>query len=240
MAERIFIAEDDDSIRELLRCTLESFGYTVSDFADGQALLDQIEPACLPDLVILDIMMPVKDGLQTLSELRQREETRDLPAIMVTAKDAEIDKVRGLDLGADDYITKPFGILELSSRVKAVLRRSARGGRPAQVIQIGDIVLDSGKVVVYQGKQELELTNKEFKLLSLLMRNCGIALPREEILNKVWGYDYIGETRTLDMHIRSLRQKLGDDAETPRYIKTVRSVGYKFMEPSRTAGGDGA
>lgn len=230
MKQRIYIAEDDGGIRELIRCTLESFGFDAFEFPDGEALLNQIQrEGTVPDLVILDIMMPVKDGLETLKELREHGLTARVPVILVTAKDAEIDKVRGLDLGADDYITKPFGILELSSRVKAVLRRSGGSQEGPEVLRAGDLRLDTGRVEVRQGEREVELTNKEFKLLALLMKNAGIALPREEILNRVWGYDYIGETRTLDMHIRSLRQKLGDTAENPKYIKTVRSVGYKFI-----------
>ena len=230
MKQRIYIAEDDGGIRELIRCTLESFGFDAFEFPDGEALLSQIRrEGAVPDLVILDIMMPVKDGLETLKELRAHGLTARVPVILVTAKDAEIDKVRGLDLGADDYITKPFGILELSSRVKAVLRRSGGVPEGPAVLAAGDLRLDTGRVEVRQGSREVELTNKEFKLLALLMQNTGIALPREEILNRVWGYDYIGETRTLDMHIRSLRQKLGDTAENPKYIKTVRSVGYKFI-----------
>lgn len=230
MKQRIYIAEDDGGIRELIRCTLESFGFDAFEFPDGEALLNQIQrEGTVPDLVILDIMMPVKDGLETLKELREHGLTARVPVILVTAKDAEIDKVRGLDLGADDYITKPFGILELSSRVKAVLRRSGGPQEGPEVLCAADLRLDTGRVEVCQGEREVELTNKEFKLLALLMKNAGIALPREEILNRVWGYDYIGETRTLDMHIRSLRQKLGDTAENPKYIKTVRSVGYKFI-----------
>lgn len=230
MKQRIYIAEDDGGIRELIRCTLESFGFDAFEFPDGEALLNQIQrEGTVPDLVILDIMMPVKDGLETLKELREHGLTARVPVILVTAKDAEIDKVRGLDLGADDYITKPFGILELSSRVKAVLRRSGGSQEGPEVLSAADLRLDTGRVEVRQGEREVELTNKEFKLLALLMKNAGIALPREEILNRVWGYDYIGETRTLDMHIRSLRQKLGDTAENPKYIKTVRSVGYKFI-----------
>jgi len=178
----------------------------------------------VPDLVLLDIMLPDMDGLEIVKKLRSRPDTVRIPIILVTAKTTELDKVKGLDIGADDYLTKPFGVMELISRVKALLRRS-RALQDDKQLVIGDITLDSERREVHVGGELCELTFKEFELLKLLMVNAGIVLHRDTIMSDVWGTDYEGESRTLDMHIKTLRQKLG---EAGNMIKTVRNVGYKM------------
>ena len=178
----------------------------------------------VPDLVLLDIMLPDMDGLEIVKKLRSRPDTVRVPIILVTAKTTELDKVKGLDIGADDYLTKPFGVMELISRVKALLRRSRALQDDKQMV-LGDITLDSERREVHVGGELCELTFKEFELLKLLMVNAGIVLHRDTIMSDVWGTDYEGESRTLDMHIKTLRQKLG---EAGNMIKTVRNVGYKM------------
>lgn len=178
----------------------------------------------VPDLVLLDIMLPDMDGLEIVKKLRSRPDTVRVPIILVTAKTTELDKVKGLDIGADDYLTKPFGVMELISRVKALLRRS-RALQDDKQLVLGDITLDSERREVHVGGELCELTFKEFELLKLLMVNAGIVLHRDTIMSDVWGTDYEGESRTLDMHIKTLRQKLG---EAGNMIKTVRNVGYKM------------
>ena len=174
-------------------------------------------------------MLPDIDGIEAVKRIRKNPAFADLPIMMLTAKDSELDKVIGLDAGADDYLTKPFGILELKARVQALLRRTSRSRRPA-VLTGKDLRLNCDTRDVYRGEERIELTFKEFELLKLLMENTDRVMSRAELLNLVWGIDFEGETRTLDMHIRTLRQKLGDDAENPRYIHTVRGVGYRFCE----------
>lgn len=225
MNSRIYVAEDDDNIREILRCTLESHGYITQVYDTAPPLLAAMEQQ-LPDLVLLDIMMPEMDGAEALRRIKQDPRTREVPVIFLTAKSGEIDKVRGLDLGAEDYITKPFGLLELAARVRAVLRRNA----PAQQQRLvgGDIVIDLDNHEVTCGGTPVELTLKEYELLRILI-DRGRVVPRDELLSEIWGYDFVGETRTLDMHIKTLRAKLHDDVDNPRYIKTIRSVGYKFI-----------
>ena len=171
--------------------------------------------------------MPGMDGLQALRLLKQERRTAGVPVIFLTAKSSEIDKVKGLDLGAEDYITKPFGLLELAARVRAALRRQPPERQ--HILRGGDIVIDVDDHAVTRAGQPLELTLKEFELLRILIANRERVVPREELLNEIWGYDFAGETRTLDMHIKTLRAKLGDDVEHPRYIKTIRAVGYKFI-----------
>ena len=222
----IYIVEDDDNIRELEDYALRSGGFTAESFSGGS----DFWAACrkeIPDLVLLDIMLPEEDGLQILRQLRANPATKLVPVIMVTAKTTELDVVKGLDLGADDYIPKPFGIMELLSRVKAVLRRSKRAPEPDAVFSYGDILLDDKRRVVTAGGSVCELTYKEYELLKLLLRNQRLVLTREKILQSVWGYNFEGETRTVDMHIKTLRQKLG---ESGSLIKTVRNVGYKIGE----------
>ena len=222
----IYVAEDDDNIREILRCTLDSYGYATRVFDSAPQLLEAIREQ-LPDLILMDIMMPGMDGLQALRLLKQERRTSGVPVIFLTAKSSEIDKVKGLDLGAEDYITKPSGLLELAARVRAALRRQPPERQ--HILRGGDIVVDVDDHAVTRAGQPLELTLKEFELLRILIANRERVVPREELLNEIWGYDFAGETRTLDMHIKTLRAKLGDDVEHPRYIKTIRAVGYKFI-----------
>lgn len=218
----IYIVEDDKSIREIETFALGNVGYEVKDFANAGEFYKALD-ARKPDLILLDIMLPDEDGLAIVKKLRKWEETRQLPIIMVTAKTTEIDKVKGLDMGADDYMTKPFGVMELISRVKALLRRSAKVQTEERVLQIGEIVLDRDKHTVSVKGHVCDLTYKEYELLKLLMKNAGIVATRETILDRVWGIDFEGESRTLDMHIKNLRQKLLEEGSR---IKTVRNVGY--------------
>ena len=206
MSKAIAVVEDDESIREMLRYYFQSVGYAVRAYESGEALFAGEEGLGLPALYILDIMLPGMDGLEILRRLREGRDTADVPVIMLTARSAEMDRVAGLENGADDYVVKPFGIMELQARVKAVLRRTERRGD--RVFTWGDV----------------ELAYKEFELLKLLFSRRGVALTRDEILQAVWDYDYTGETRTVDMHVKALRQKLGEDI-----ITTVRGVGYKMV-----------
>ncbi len=224
----IFFVEDDDNIRELVVYTLQTVGFEARGFENGKAFFEALS-AQKPELILLDIMLPDEDGLQILKKLKSNPATREIPVIMITAKSTEYDKVIGLDSGADDYITKPFGMMELVSRVKAVLRRtSAKSNHPTHVLTVGPITLDASKYEVTVNGRRLELTHKEFELLRYLMENEGIVLSRNKILEAVWGYDFDGETRTVDVHIRSLRQKLGEWSEL---IETVRGVGYRIGGP---------
>lgn len=224
----IFIVEDDENIREMEGYALKNSGYEVMGFADGDSMLNSL---CgeLPELILLDIMLPGDDGLTVLRKIRENERTKNVPIMIVTAKTTEIDKVRGLDMGADDYLSKPFGIMELVSRVKALLRRSGTKSEKASesksMLAYGCIRLDDSARKVSAGAAEIELTYKEYELLKFLLLNANIVMSRERILSEVWGFDYEGETRTVDMHIKTLRQKLGDAGNA---IKTVRSVGYKL------------
>ena len=217
----IYCVEDERNIRELIVYTLESSGFTARGLESGKELNAAIAEQ-LPDLILLDIMLPGEDGLEILSRLKASEVTKEIPVIMVTAKTSELDKVKGLDLGADDYITKPFGVMELISRVKALLRRTSRINEDSQLIH-EDILMDMDKHAVTVAGQLCELTFKEFELLKYLMLNQGIVLSRDKIMDQVWGFEYEGESRTVDMHIKTLRQKLGAAGGC---IKTVRNVGY--------------
>lgn len=217
----IYIVEDDVNIREIERYALKNSGYEVEEFGSGAQLFARMKKA-LPSLLLLDIMLPDENGLEILSAIRANKETAGIPIIMVTAKTSELDKVKGLDLGADDYITKPFGVMELISRVKALLRRTQSADIEAQ-IHHGDITVDNDKHAVFLGDEPCELTFKEFELLKYLMINKGIVLSRDKIMDQVWGFEYEGESRTVDMHIKTLRQKLGASGGC---IKTVRNVGY--------------
>ncbi len=223
MQALIYIVEDDRNIQEIEMFALKNTGYITEGFANAKSFFSRISER-IPDLILLDIMLPDQDGLEIVRKLRERPETVRVPIILVTAKTTEIDKVKGLDIGADDYLTKPFGVMELISRVKALLRRS-KSIKEDQVIKIKNITLDSEKRTVHVDDTICELTYKEFELLKLLMVNAGIVLRREVIMMDVWGTDYEGESRTLDMHIKTLRQKLGDAGNM---IKTVRNVGYKL------------
>lgn len=223
MAVHIYIVEDDKNIREIEMFALKNSGYAVEEFENAKSFFSRSAEK-VPDLVLLDIMLPDMDGLEIVKKLRSRPDTVRVPIILVTAKTTELDKVKGLDIGADDYLTKPFGVMELISRVKALLRRS-RALQDDKQMLLGDITLDSERREVHVGGELCELTFKEFELLKLLMVNAGIVLHRDTIMSDVWGTDYEGESRTLDMHIKTLRQKLG---EAGNMIKTVRNVGYKM------------
>lgn len=223
MAVHIYIVEDDKNIREIEMFALKNSGYAVEEFENAKSFFSRSAEK-VPDLVLLDVMLPDMDGLEIVKKLRSRPDTVRVPIILVTAKTTELDKVKGLDIGADDYLTKPFGVMELISRVKALLRRSRALQDDKQMV-LGDITLDSERREVHVGGELCELTFKEFELLKLLMVNAGIVLHRDTIMSDVWGTDYEGESRTLDMHIKTLRQKLG---EAGNMIKTVRNVGYKM------------
>ena len=225
MAVHIYIVEDDKNIREIEMFALKNSGYAVEEFENAKSFFSRSAEK-VPDLVLLDIMLPDMDGLEIVKKLRSRPDTVRVPIILVTAKTTELDKVKGLDIGADDYLTKPFGVMELISRVKALLRRSRALQDDKQMV-LGDITLDSERREVHVGGELCELTFKEFELLKLLMVNAGIVLHRDTIMSDVWGTDYEGESRTLDMHIKTLRQKLG---EAGNMIKTVRNVVKVIME----------
>ncbi|HIW93223.1 MAG TPA: response regulator transcription factor [Candidatus Flavonifractor merdipullorum] len=221
MAEAIVLVEDDSSIREMLRYFLQSTGYEVRAYESGEELFAAEEGQEPPVLCLLDIMLPGIDGLEVLRRLRAGAHTRECPVIMLTARTAEMDKVAGLESGADDYIVKPFGLMELQARIKAVLRRTRRPGDT--VLRCGSLEIDTAAREVRRDGVLVELTYKEFELLRLLATRRGTVLSREEILHTVWDYDFTGETRTVDMHVKTLRQKLGE-----QIISTVRGVGYKM------------
>lgn len=221
----IYIIEDDNDIREMETYALKNSGYEVTAFEDSTEFWTAIKKQ-LPKLVILDIMLPKEDGLSILKKLKNDERTQTVPVIMVTAKTSELDKVKGLDMGADDYVSKPFGIMELVSRVKAVLRRYKHEDSK-RVIEYNNIRLDDNKHSVTVDGEPCVLTFKEYELLKYLLVNKGMALSREKLIEAVWGYDFEGESRTVDMHIKTLRQKLGNAGSI---ISTVRNVGYKAGE----------
>lgn len=221
----IYIVEDDASIRELEQYALQTNAYPAQGFADGASFWQGIR-AGVPDLVILDVMLPDEDGYEILGKLRENTATRSVPVIMVTAKTSEIDVVKGLDHGADDYLCKPFGIMEFISRVKAVLRRAhAAAPTPAATLRFGAIQLDNTARTVRVDGEKVELTFKEYELLRLFLEHPGEVLARERIMKDVWDTDDLLESRTIDMHVRTLRQKLGEAGEA---IRTVRKVGYKL------------
>ena len=221
MPETIVIIEDDESIREMLRYYFRSVVYEVGCFESGEAYFET-GGELKPSLFILDIMLPGMDGLEILRRLQADADLGDVPVLMLTARTSEMDKVKGLEGGADDYVVKPFGIMELQARVKALLRRTGRP-RSEAVITCGDLEIDPAAREVRKNGALVELTYKEFELLRLLASRRGMVLTRDDILQAVWDYDFAGETRTVDMHVKTLRQKLGDG-----YIQTVRGVGYKM------------
>lgn len=221
MTKPIVIVEDDESIRTMLEYYFKTLNYQVAAFESGEAMFAELG-ATVPELCILDIMLPGMDGLEILRRLRAAAGTSRVPVIMLTARAAEMDKVAGLELGADDYIAKPFGLMELQARVKAVLRR-AQGAGEQETLKYEDLEIDPAARQVLRGGAMVELTFKEFELLRLLVSCQGRVLTRDEILSQIWGYEFAGETRTVDMHVKALRQKLGEG-----YITTVRGVGYKM------------
>ncbi len=229
--ERIVIVEDDESIRMLLEVALSSNGYKTYGFDNAKSALESMsaEP---PRVVIMDIMMDGMSGIEAARVMRASKQLREIPIIMLTAKDTELDKIIGLDSGADDYMTKPFSVLELCARVRAQLRRS--GGNDTadnadNVLELGGVCLNNNIREVTKQGVSVPLTFKEFELLKYLMENSFRAISREELISRIWGDDYFGETRTLDIHIGTLRQKLSDTAENSSFIKTVRGVGYRFI-----------
>ena len=222
----IYIVEDDLEIRELETYALKSSGFDVMAFDCGKKMDEEVK-VCVPDLFILDIMLPGEDGLSILKRLRTQENTKNVPVIMLTAKSSELDKVKGLDLGADDYIAKPFGILEFVSRVRALLRRSGITKTEIEEtakISLGGVVIDPATRTVTVDGDNIELTYKEYELLKLLMSHPGLVFSRQQILEKIWGVDFNIDTRTVDMHVKTLRQKLGEQGAI---VQTVRNVGYK-------------
>ncbi len=230
--ELIFAVEDEVHIQQLVKYNLETNGYKVLTFESGEALLEEVRNT-IPDLFILDIMLPGVDGLEVCRQLRGNNRTKSIPIIMLTAKSEEFDKVLGLELGADDYLTKPFSVRELVARVKAIFRR-INNSVPAEVdnIKHGDITIDLVRHEVFKNENLLEMPLKEFELLKMLIQNKGKVLSRELLLDKIWGFDYYGETRTVDVHIRYLRQKIEDDDSNPVYIETIRGIGYRFNDKS--------
>ncbi|MBP5362947.1 MAG: response regulator transcription factor [Ruminococcus sp.] len=218
----IYLLEDDNGIQNFVLYALRSSGFDAQGFETPSAFYSAMNER-IPDLLLLDIMLPEEDGISILKKLRDNDNTRDLPIIMLTAKTTEFDKVTGLDSGADDYITKPFGAMELISRINALLRRT-RSIVSENRLTAGDITLIPSRHEVFRGEERLILTLKEYELLAALMKNKGKVIQRDELLSKVWGYDFTGESRTLDVHIRTLRSKLGESGDI---IETVRGVGYK-------------
>lgn len=223
--KKVFIVEDDENIRELVCYALESGGYKAEGFPDAKAFYARLDEE-MPNLVLLDIMLEGEDGYRILKTIRGQQRTHELPVILLTAKTEEMDKVRGLDMGADDYVTKPFSVLELLSRVKAVLRRAPQPDS-GKVLRFKNLVLDPKRREVYLDDEEISLTYKEFEMLRLFLENEEMVLSRNKLMNDVWGTDYLGESRTVDVHVRTLRQKLGDMA---KHLQTVRNVGYKWGE----------
>ena len=219
----IWCVDDDSTIREIEVYTLEQTGFEARGFSDGVSVLEALKTE-IPDLIILDIMMPEMDGLEVLRKLRAEEEYKNIPVIMATAKGTEMDKIGGLNSGADDYLVKPFGVMEMVARVNAVLRRTLKGSSSSD-LTVGSITLKEKEHMVFVTGEKIDLTHKEFELLNLFLHNPNMVFSRDKLMNSIWGTDYIGETRTVDMHIKTLRQKLG---AAGGQIKTVIGVGYRL------------
>ena len=220
----IYCVDDDNTIREIEVYTLKQTGFEAKGFADGETLFEALK-AEKPDLIVLDIMLPGKDGMDILQEIRSNPETEKIPVIMATAKGTEIDKIQGLDKGADDYLVKPFGTMEMVSRIKAVLRRCKREENTPDTLKIGGIVLKDNEHKVTVNGERISLTFKEYELLKTFMLNQGIVFTRDKLLSLVWGVEHAVESRTVDMHIKTLRQKLGEEG---KHIETVIGVGYRM------------
>ena len=234
---RVTVIEDEASISDPLRSALEREGYAVSVAATGAGGLDSVRRDA-PDIVLLDLMLPDLDGRDVCRAIRQ---TSDVPIIMLTARGLETDRVVGLELGADDYLVKPFSMAELIARIRAVLRRTGDRATPAQTsattaIAVGDVSIDAATHVATHAGAKLDLPRREFDLLHMLMAHAGTVLARSKLMDEVWGADWFGSTKTLDVHIAGLRRRLGDDAHEPRYIHTVRGVGFRFASPAELAG----
>jgi two-component system, OmpR family, alkaline phosphatase synthesis response regulator PhoP len=226
--EKILVIDDEMNIVELLKYNLVASGYKVSYALNGKDGL-KLAVENKPDLILLDIMLPEMDGFDVCKEMKKSRDTSNIPIIMLTAKGDEFDKILGLELGADDYITKPFSVRELMARIKVVLRRNVKE-EISDLISIGDLTIYMDKHEVVKAGEKLDLTLKEFELLKLLITNKGRVLTRDFLLDNIWGYEYYGETRTVDVHVRHLRQKIEDNDSSPVYIETVRGIGYKFKD----------
>lgn len=230
---QILVVDDESHIQELVKFNLEKEGYQVETASDGMMAVEKAEQL-LPDLILLDVMLPGMSGLEVCRTLHSKKSTQNIPIIMLTARSEEIDKILGLEMGADDYITKPFSPRELVARVKAMLRRIKKEtdsrAVPENRTVYGEITLDLERVEAGVRGTKLDLTHKEFELLKALMSNPGKVFTREALLERIWGYDYYGDTRTVDVHIRHLRQKVEADPANPEYIDTVRGVGYRLRE----------
>ena len=226
--ERVLIVEDDENIRQLLKLTLASFNYELVDFENGKDAYDYLQNNKV-DLAILDLMLPGMNGYDILKFIRSKATLKDLPVIILSAKDKELDKIMGLDLGADDYLTKPFDMDELIARIVSLIRRYTRFNQTDGMTQ--QLEFDKRTVTIHE--EPVELTFKEFELLKYLAKNEGRAVSREELINQIWGYDFIGESRTLDVHINSLRKKMGN--EYAHWIQSVRQVGYRFVAEDNNA-----
>ena len=225
----IYVVDDEMNIRKLVAFGLRDAGFETAEFSDGESLLKGMNRK-KPDAIILDWMMPGMDGLEVCRRLREEKAWRKIPVLMLTAKGEEIDKVVGLEMGADDYVTKPFGIKELCARVRAILRRvNDAKENEEEVLEEGGLSVDISRHTVKKDGTVIELTAKEFDLLCILMQNTGKVLTREILLDKVWGVEYFGDTRTVDVHMRYLRQKIEENPDSPQYLITVRGVGYKFV-----------
>jgi two-component system alkaline phosphatase synthesis response regulator PhoP len=233
MARTILVVEDETTLRETLADALEAEGFQVIQAADGRAALTRFR-ADHPDLVLLDLMLPELSGIEVCRIIRAES---GVPIVMLTAKDSELDKVVGLELGADDYVTKPFSLRELSARIRALFRRSEQAapvGGPS-VVDLGNVQVDLAGHRLLRNGESLPIKPKAFELLAFLLRNPGQAFTRDQLLEHVWGYDYAGETRTVDVHVHWLRSTLEDDAAAPKFIHTVRGVGYVFRRPTELA-----
>ncbi|SHE55325.1 MULTISPECIES: response regulator [Caloramator] len=228
-SEKILIIDDELHIVELIKYNLEMNGYKVYYALNGTEGIN-IAYEKKPDLILLDIMLPEMDGFEVCKKIKRDDELSNIPIIMLTAKGEEFDKILGLELGADDYITKPFSVRELVARIKVVLRRNSKDEKQQNVINIGSLTIDLERHEVIKDGKKIELTLKEFELLKLLVLNKGKVMTRDFLLDRIWGYEYYGETRTVDVHVRHLRQKIEDDDKNPRYIETVRGIGYKFKD----------
>ncbi|MCL2678862.1 MAG: response regulator transcription factor [Dehalococcoidia bacterium] len=221
---KIMVIEDDTSLRSALSYTLDKEGYEVITARDGNEALNLFR-SCLPDLILLDIMLPIMNGLEVCRIIRKES---GVPIIMLTARAEETDKIAGLDIGADDYVTKPFSMRELMARVRALLRREHAGSHAGGIFSFGEIIIDTARHNATRGGQPLELSPREFDLLAFLAQNKGLVFSRDQLIEKVWGYDFTGSTRTVDVHIRWLRGKIETDPESPRHLLTIRGTGYKL------------
>lgn len=226
MDKTLLVVDDELHILELIKFNMEKNGYNVITAENGLEALRIVEEE-KPDLVLLDLMLPGIDGLEVCKKIRKNPNVESIPIIMLTAKGEELDKILGLELGADDYITKPFSVRELVARVKAILRRTGLN-QEENKFKFGSISIDFQKHEIFKGDEQIDLTLKEFELLEILIKNKGKVMTRDYLLDKIWGYEYVGETRTVDVHVRHLRQKIEEDDKNPIYIQTIRGIGYKF------------